>query len=62
MWKQHCFCGYKVGGAEGVNISHLRFDDDTLIMGETIWANIPELKANLILFEIITRIKVNFHK
>ncbi|PNX77892.1 ribonuclease H, partial [Trifolium pratense] len=36
--------------------------NDTLIVGEESWANIRDLKANLMLFELISGLKVNFHK
>jgi hypothetical protein len=45
-----------------VRISHLQFADDTLLVGEKSWANIRVLKAMLILFELISGLKVNFHK
>jgi hypothetical protein len=32
------------------------------LFGEKSWANICVLKANLILFELISGLKVNFHK
>jgi hypothetical protein len=40
----------------------LQFADDTLIVGEKSWANIRAIKAVLILFELISGLKVNFHK
>lgn len=43
-------------------ISHLQFVDDTLIVGRKSWVNIRAIKVNLILFEIILSLKVNFHK
>ncbi|PNY08829.1 cysteine-rich receptor-like protein kinase [Trifolium pratense] len=58
------FKGYRVGTKANslVYISHLQFADDTLIVGEKSWANIRVLKANLTLFELISGLKVNFHK
>ncbi|MCH84310.1 cysteine-rich receptor-like protein kinase, partial [Trifolium medium] len=56
--------GYQVGSdvSTTTRISHLQFADDTLIVGEKSWANIRVLKANFILFELISGLKVNFHK
>jgi len=34
------FTGYKVGRSDPVVVSHLQFADDTLILGEKLWANI----------------------
>jgi hypothetical protein len=58
------FKGYQIGADanSSVHISHLQFADDTLIVGEKSWANIRVLKANLMLFELISGLKVNFHK
>jgi hypothetical protein len=58
------FKGYQIGADanSSVPISHLQFADDTLIVGEKSWANIRVLKANLMLFELISGLKVNFHK
>ena len=44
------------------SISHLHFTNDTLLVGVKIWANIRALKVVLILFEVIPRLKFNFHK
>lgn len=33
---------------------------DTLLLGEKSWANVKATKANLILFEVISDLKVNF--
>ncbi|MCH80340.1 cysteine-rich receptor-like protein kinase [Trifolium medium] len=56
--------GYLMGDTldQQVHISHLQFADDTLLVGEKSWANIRVLKAILILFELISGLKVNFHK
>jgi hypothetical protein len=58
------FKGYQVGveANSAIRISHLQFANDTLIVGEKSWANIRVLKANLMLFELISGLKVNFHK
>ncbi|PNY13834.1 cysteine-rich receptor-like protein kinase [Trifolium pratense] len=58
------FKGYMIGDvpASQICISHLQFADDTLIVGEKSWANIRAIKALLILFELVSGLKVNFHK
>ncbi|XP_024636485.1 uncharacterized protein [Medicago truncatula] len=56
------FSSYKVGANNHVFITHLQFDDDTLLIGERSWANIRALKALLLLFEVTSGLKVNFNK
>lgn len=51
--------GYKVGEME---ISHLQFVDDKLIIGEKSMSNIWSIKAILQLFECISSLKVRFCK
>lgn len=51
--------GYKVGDME---VSHLQFADDTLIIGENCSKNIWSIKALLQLFESVSGLKVNFFK
>jgi hypothetical protein len=43
-------------------VSHLQFADDTLIAGEASMDNILSIKQMLILFELISGLKVNFNK
>jgi len=45
------FRGYHIGHQDTMQISHLQFADDTLIIGEKSWANIRSMRATLILFE-----------
>jgi hypothetical protein len=40
----------------------LQFADDTLLMGAKSWANVRALRAVLGLFEVMSDLKVNFHK
>jgi len=54
------FSSYSVDDNEVVNISHLRFADDTLLLREKSWAN--DREDVLILFELLSRLKVNFCK
>ena len=41
-------------------VSHLQFVDDTLILGEKLWANIRAMHAILLFFEALSGLKVNF--
>jgi len=45
-----------------MEVSHLQFADDTLLIGVKSWANVRALRAVLLLFESISGLKVNFHK
>lgn len=51
--------GYKVGD---LAISHLQFADDTLIIGRKNSQNIFAIKAVMQSFELLSGLKVNFHK
>jgi len=53
---------YKVGAHGDVAISHLQFADDTLLMGAKSWGNFRILKSVMMLSELISGLKVNFHK
>nr|ABN08584.1 RNA-directed DNA polymerase (Reverse transcriptase) [Medicago truncatula] len=55
------FIGYKVD-IEPVVVSHLQFEDDTLILREKSWANVRAMRAILLLFEALSGLKVNFSK
>jgi hypothetical protein len=54
--------GYSVGGHDDVTVSHLQFADDTLLLGAKSWANVRALRAVLVLFELMSDLKVNSHK
>ena len=56
------FTGYRVGSMGEVNLTHLQFADDTLIIGEKSWQNVRSMRAVLLLFEEISGLKGNFHK
>lgn len=45
-----------------VHNSHIQFADDTLIFGDKCWTNVCSMRANLILFEAISGLAVNFYK
>ncbi|PNX58979.1 ribonuclease H, partial [Trifolium pratense] len=50
------FAGYKFEGGD-LGFSHLQYADDTLIIGEKSWGNIRIMKANLLLFELMSGLK-----
>jgi hypothetical protein len=54
--------GYNVGGHDPVTVSHLQFANDTLLLGVKSWRNVRALRAVLVLFELMSGLKVNFHK
>jgi len=56
------FTPYGVGLQDSMSVSHLQFADDTLLISDKSWANVRALKAVLLLFQAILRLKVNFHK
>jgi len=56
------FTSYNIGNTNKVVISHLQFAYDTLLVGVKSWVNVRSLKAVLILFEVISGLKVNFNK
>jgi hypothetical protein len=62
MVERNQFTGYTVGGQVGVTVSHLQFADDTLLVGVKSWANVRALCGVLLLFELMSGLKVNFHK
>ncbi|KAK2457421.1 hypothetical protein QL285_004692 [Trifolium repens] len=54
------FHGYKVSNA--ILFHTLQFADDTIIMGDGNWDNLWTIKTVLRSFEIVSGLKVNFHK
>lgn len=55
------FTGFKVGSSE-VMISHLQYADDTILVGEATKQNLWVMKAVLRCFELVSGLKINFHK
>jgi len=53
--------GIKVG-RKGVNVDLLQFADDTLLFCQPTYGNVLTFKAILRSFELVSRLKVNFHK
>jgi hypothetical protein len=45
-----------------ITVSHPQFADDTLLLGTKSWDNVRALHAVLVLFELMSGLKVNFHK
>jgi hypothetical protein len=43
-------------------VYHLQLSNDTLFIGKDSWGNNRAIKANPLLFEMISSLKVNFHK
>jgi hypothetical protein len=43
-------------------VSHFQFKDDTLFMRVKSWVNVRALRAVLVLFVVVSGLKVNFHK
>lgn len=53
--------GVKVGASEEV-ISHLQFANDTIIFCEADWVEVLTIKRVLRCFELMSGLKINFHK
>jgi len=62
MVDNHLFTGYSVGTTNPVVVSHLQFTDDTLLLGHKSWASVRALRVTLIIFELLSGLKVNFNK
>jgi len=56
------FTGYSIGAINLVVVSHFQFVDDTLLLGTKSWANVRALRVALVIFEVMSGLKVNFHK
>jgi hypothetical protein len=54
------FAGYKVHDSLSYNL--LQFADDTIILCDGTWVNLWVIKAILRSFELVSGLKVNFHK
>jgi hypothetical protein len=62
MVDTNVFTGYTIGTQDPISVSHLQFVDDTLLLGTKSWANVRALRAVLVLFEMMSGLKVNFNK
>lgn len=49
-------------GENQIKISHLQFADDTILLGEPSFDNLWALKTIFRSFELVSGLKVNFHK
>ncbi|CAJ2637778.1 unnamed protein product [Trifolium pratense] len=58
MVARNLFTGYSIGGQGSIRVSHLQFADDTLLLGVKSWANVRALRAVLVLFEIMSGLKI----
>lgn len=56
------FTRFKVESNALVAVSHLQFVGDTLLIGRKCWANDRTMREVLMLFEVMSGLKVNFHK
>lgn len=56
------FKSFKVGRGVGVDVELLQFADDALFIGEASIQNVLTLKCVLRCFELVSGMKVNFHK
>lgn len=56
------FDGIQIFSGDECCLSHLQFANDTLNMWEKCWTNARVIKANILFFELIVGLKVNFHK
>jgi len=62
MVENNLFTGFRVDNTNSVVVSHLQSAADTLLLGVKSWANVRALRAVLSLFEVMSGLKVNFHK
>jgi hypothetical protein len=62
MIERNVFTRYRVGAQESITVSYLQFADDTLLLGVKSWTNVWVLRAVLGLFELMSILKVNYHK
>ncbi|GAU36546.1 hypothetical protein TSUD_277520 [Trifolium subterraneum] len=60
--ENNLFTRYSVGVQDPISVSHLQFADDTLLMGVKSWANVRALRVGLVLFKLMSGLKVNFNK
>ncbi|XP_028118398.1 uncharacterized protein LOC114315964 [Camellia sinensis] len=49
-------------GHSGLKVSHLQFANDTIIFCEAEWEEIVNIKRMLRCFEVMSSLKINFHK
>lgn len=49
-------------GSSGFSISHLQFADDTILFCEANWREVVNIKRILRCFELLSGLKINYHK
>jgi hypothetical protein len=49
-------------GNDSIEVSHLQFKDDTLLVGEVSWENVLTIRSILRYFKLASGLKVNFLK
>lgn len=49
-------------GSNGLKVSHLQFADDTILFCEAEWVEVVNIKRILRCFEILSSLKINYHK
>ncbi|GAU51106.1 hypothetical protein TSUD_141480 [Trifolium subterraneum] len=54
------FKGFQI--SDNIQFQILQFADDTILMGEGSWDNIPTIKTILRVFELVSGLKINFVK
>lgn len=47
---------------DNLHISRMQFADDTIVIRKTAWDNLWSIKTIIRSFELVSRLKVNFHK
>jgi mannosylglycoprotein endo-beta-mannosidase len=62
MVVSNIFTGYSIGSQDPLYVSHLQFADDTLLLEVKSWASVRALREVLVLFELVSGLKVNFNK
>ncbi|XP_028127335.1 uncharacterized protein LOC114323862 [Camellia sinensis] len=53
--------GFSIGN-EGLNLSHLQFDGGTILFCEADWVEVTNVKRILRYFEVVSGLKINYHK
>jgi len=62
MVELNIFMGYRVGLYSPTIISHLQFNDDALLLRVKSWDNVIAMCDVLVILEVLSGLKVNFHK
>mgnify|MGYP003703573563 CR=1 FL=1 len=49
-------------GQKEISATHLQFANDTIVFAEAEWMEVTTIKRILRCFEVLSRLKINFHK